>query len=125
MTKATGVRVLYLYCKNKKQLLCIQGTEGETGQMSKREHLTRPGSNNFYLVSWHVCFKITGESAGWGLPHQDRTVGASQTCPPQKGKLFHFVNMLALLTLCCLVNPTRLEPKLLNYLQPLFDPDLL
>lgn len=49
-TKAAGIRVLYLYCKNKKQLLCIQGTEGVTGQMSDQKLLTRPGSILFTLL---------------------------------------------------------------------------
>lgn len=44
----------------KKQLLCIQGTEGVTGQgsKSKQKRLSRSGSIHVFLVGGHVCFNI-------------------------------------------------------------------
>lgn len=55
--KATGVRVLYLYCKKLKiHLLCIQGTEGVAGrgETSEQRLLTRPGSKS-YLPCKRAC----------------------------------------------------------------------
>lgn len=106
VTKATGIRVLYLYCKNKKQLLCIQGTEGvpRQGWMRKHEHLIRPGSNHIYLVSGRDCLNMLGVAAGWRLPHQDWV-------KLLKGSM-KFPFLCCLHTLFCLVNPTHLWRRL-------------